>query len=382
MLDTSIKGTRESVKKSPFFPTAFTIQLNSPNFKMADIYFNSKSDHKWRKLSNFYGGAEFEYQSEVAVGGVDELFADFQKCDSTRFLNVLQQIQPKKKTWTPKKKEWWFTKDGQPIRGILAKIVAGARTNTKRMRVIKELAPNFSIRPEATVQEKKDAMLRALRKKFRHPQYRDLLLSSGSRVIHEMPMRGNGSNSLWTYKIGQDGKAYGGNLLGQLLMQVRQELRQKMAEPTPILNATPSQNRHKRRRVPEADGDDDVIDLTGDTPANKRVAKESTKESTLANDDDERKALATVMGIIQRVRGDANNRLDTDNIGDTSVPEELVGVARALNSLYTDFAGHYLSRAVGDRWPEVGAQETLACMDDRDDSRSFGQLLRAVREDP
>jgi predicted NAD-dependent protein-ADP-ribosyltransferase YbiA (DUF1768 family) len=317
-------------------------------------------------------------------------------CDRNQFIKYLKLLQPDK-TWTQKKETYWF-RDHRPIRGILAKLVAGARTNPRRFKVIKKLAPGFTIRPEATVEQKKRAMLRALREKFRHPQYGDLLLSSGYRALHEKPMRGNGSNSLWTYKVDTKNCAHGGDLLGKLLMQVRQELAeptpsfdeptQSLVEPTPsfdeptqsLAEPTPSPTpSHKRRRTPDGE---DVIDLTGDTPpANKQAAKESTKESDLANDDDdERKAVATVMGIIQRVYDDANNRLDTGRpIADTPVSQAVVGVARAMNSLYTDFAGPYLT-SFGNRWTEVGAQETLACMDDRDDSRSFAQLLRAVSD--
>lgn len=343
-----------AVKKNPGF---FDGLYNSTHqISKMSIHFNSKSSHKWHILSNFYGSVEFEYQQSVAVKGVDKLFAEFQTCDSKQFLHYLKLLQPKKKKWTPLMEAYWF-RGGEPIRGILAKLVAGARDNPRRFKVIKNLIPEFTILPEATVQEKKDAMLRTLRKKFRHPQYRNLLLSSGSRAIHEKPMRGKGG--LWTYMVDKAGNKYGDDLLGQLLMQVRQELRQELA-------ATPSQNRHKRRRTP------DVIDLTGsgDTPVNKRAANETQVQVQVSN------GVETVLKMIKCVRERANARLD-DNIGDTPVPHALIEVASALNSLYTDFAGPYLD-TYGDRWTEVGAQEILACMDD---GRPFGQLLRAVRED-
>ena len=124
---------------------------------------------------------------------------------------------------------------------------------------------------------------------------------------------------------------------------------------------------------------EDVIDLTGsdDTPVNKRAANETQVQVS----NYEAKALETVLKMIKCVRERANTHLDTGRpIGDTPVPEPLVAVARELNRMYTAFAGPYLT-PFGDRWTELGAQQTLACMSDRDDSRPFGQLIRALRED-
>lgn len=345
---------------------------------MSDIYFNSKSQSEWYPLSNFYGNVELHYQQSVAVNGVDELFAKFQTCDSQQFVNYLKCLQPGK-TWTSAKEQYWF-RDGEPIRGILAKLVAGARTNPGRTSPIQRLAHNFTIRPEATVGQKTDVMLQALRKKFRQPQFRDLLLSTGSRTLHEKPIRGNGSNSLWTYKVDKNGNAHGGDLLGKLLMQVRQEL----AQPTS------SQNRHKRHRTPEAGeetGEDDVIDLTHDPPPAK---KRTANDETMARREKEAMALATVMDIVKRVTRDAEKMEEgmfTD-VGDTFVPPGLAGIARGLNDLFTDFASSFLSSLSQSSFkdcPDVdifsvrGAQRALECMGD--DSRSFCQLLREIRQE-
>jgi predicted NAD-dependent protein-ADP-ribosyltransferase YbiA (DUF1768 family) len=72
-------------------------------------------------------------------------------------------------------------------------------------------------------------MKRMLEKKYADPLYRDLLLSTGDRPLHERPMRGKGEGSAWTHYVDVDGRAYGGDLLGRLLGQVRAEIRQAQA---------------------------------------------------------------------------------------------------------------------------------------------------------
>ena len=63
-----------------------------------------------------------------------------------------------------------------------------------------------------------DTMLEALRRKFERPELRDLLLSTGDRELVES------SPFDYFWGSGQDGS--GQNKLGNLLMQVRTELRQ------------------------------------------------------------------------------------------------------------------------------------------------------------
>ena len=64
---------------------------------------------------------------------------------------------------------------------------------------------------------REEVMLSALRLKFRRPEARDLLLSTGSRKLVES------SPFDYFWGSGQDGS--GQNRLGALLMQVREELR-------------------------------------------------------------------------------------------------------------------------------------------------------------
>ena len=47
--------------------------------------------------------------------------------------------------------------------------------------------------------------------KYNENKYKELLLSTGDKILHEKPMRGKGDD--WTYP--------GGDLLGKLLMEIR-----------------------------------------------------------------------------------------------------------------------------------------------------------------
>ena len=89
--------------------------------EMNSIYFNSKTFKiGFQGLSNLMGGAEFDYMSgRFPQQVMKDLFVRLKSCDRETFLEWLQFLQPIKK-WTPKKLAYWFTPDGEPIRGILA----------------------------------------------------------------------------------------------------------------------------------------------------------------------------------------------------------------------------------------------------------------------
>ena len=67
--------------------------------------------------------------------------------------------------------------------------------------------------------EKTKLMLRCLRSKYSKEPYKSLLLSTGSSVLHEQGKRRDGEHPIndWTKP--------GGDLLGQLLMSIRAELK-------------------------------------------------------------------------------------------------------------------------------------------------------------
>jgi predicted NAD-dependent protein-ADP-ribosyltransferase YbiA (DUF1768 family) len=118
--------------------------------------------------------------------------------------------------------EYW-TRDGKPIRGILSQLVGTSVKDTavgkRRLKIIKEMVglKELNIKGNTTDDEKKELMLRLLRRKYSIEEYREELLLTGDAILHEKPLRGRANN--WSYKDGN-----GGDWLGELLMKVRCEL--------------------------------------------------------------------------------------------------------------------------------------------------------------
>lgn len=185
------------------------------------INFNSKAK-QYYELSNFYGGAEKEYMKARFIDKeVKDLFDKFETVNKEEFLYYLQVLQPKKK-FTPKQLDYWV-RDGEPIRGILSKLAGTAVRDTptgrNRLKILKQLTKLdvIKIQPDLSSEEKRSLMLNILRTKYSKPEFKTILLSTGNAILHEIPLRGKPNN--WTYKNG-----VGGDWLGKLLMQVRDEL--------------------------------------------------------------------------------------------------------------------------------------------------------------
>lgn len=191
---------------------------------MEVITFNSKSK-AFYQLSNFYGGVEGRYMADRFLDSeVKELFHKFEECDGSTFIKYLQTLQPNKKDWTESKLNYWM-RNGEPIRGILSQLVGSSvrdtATGKRRQNIIKELtglSRDLRTKDNSSDDEKKRLMLGLLREKYSNKEYADVLLSTGTAILHERPLRGHPSS--WTFK---DGK--GGDWLGELLMTVRDELR-------------------------------------------------------------------------------------------------------------------------------------------------------------
>lgn len=202
---------------------------------MCIILFNSKgsSPPGFHRLSNFFGGVEFEYmQDRFNQKEILDLLSMLEQCDAATFLVWLKRLQPKKK-WTPKKEAYWFTSDGEPIRGVLAQligtVVRATPTAQFRKRILLEYfaeqgTPLESIetKDEMSDEDKQRWMKVCLDHKFADAEYRALLLATGDKVLHEKPMRGK--PNAWSYKWHENPRERGGDWLGKLLMQVRAEL--------------------------------------------------------------------------------------------------------------------------------------------------------------
>jgi len=190
------------------------------------ISFNSKSAGGFQGLSNLMGGAEFDYMSaRFPQSAMKDLFERLKSCDRETFLEWLQLLQPGKK-WTLAKLNYWFTPSGEPIRGILAQLLGSmvrhkdgklTSTSQQRQKAVRERLEldTIEVNPELSDDNKRLFMKECLLRKYSMEPYRTLLLSTGSSELHERPMRGKGN--AWTLP--------GGDWLGQLLMEVREELR-------------------------------------------------------------------------------------------------------------------------------------------------------------
>ena len=206
------------------------------------IAFNSKSDPPFCYLSNFHGTAErgipeFRYQSQkFSDANILSLIDKMETCSGEEFVQYLMALQPHKK-WTDRQKCYWFqgrvprSEDGrllfneaEPIRGILAKLLGGAVKSKPRQRILARLAGGpFKIEKEVDDDQKRQQMLFILRHKFAEPLFGDILRATGDAILHEKPLRG--SPGAWTYKWHEDPEKRGGDWLGQLLMQIREEIR-------------------------------------------------------------------------------------------------------------------------------------------------------------
>ena len=192
----------------------------------AAIVFNSKTyKNGFQGLSNLMGGAEFDYMgARFPQQAMKALFESLKNCDRETFLEWLQILQPGKK-WTRAKLAFWFTPEGEPIRGILAQLLGSmvrrkadelTPTSKRRQKAVREklgLAA-IEVAVELPDDDKKALMKECLLKKYSDEPYRSLLLSTGSAELHEKPIRGGGNS--WT--------SPGGDWLGQLLMEVRADL--------------------------------------------------------------------------------------------------------------------------------------------------------------
>lgn len=94
-----------------------------------------------------------------------------------------------------------------------AKMIADASTPKEAKRLGRSIKMRSNWNPIRL-----DVMLRLLRLKFKNPTLRKALLDTGSRELIE----GNDWGDKFWGKVGNEGK----NHLGQLLMQVRNEVRQ------------------------------------------------------------------------------------------------------------------------------------------------------------
>lgn len=200
-----------------------------------EIFFKAKMGI--RELSNFYGDGELMYQEQRfphKKQAVPKLLRALdERCKNARiFVNTLKKLQPQKK-WTVRKEKHWFHQ-GEPIRGIIAKLVVNMikRVLRKDSGWKKEAAILIALGQDQgiNIREKylhmntgkeidKQFMRNALFAKFSKQKYRDLLLSTGDCVLHEYTR--SRSPDRWCLNKHGDGE----DILGKLLMEVRERIK-------------------------------------------------------------------------------------------------------------------------------------------------------------
>lgn len=207
------------------------------------ISFNSrgsKGHSQYRLLSNFFGGVECCFMADRFHNkAVANTIRSFANVDEERFRELFKKLFPK---GTP---ESWIIRTPEvlaqfppgtpsvPVTGILAKLVGGLHKlkegGKKPAKMWRDRGQALALLADVSYtevkdmkgvlewDEKSDLMLKCLREKYKTEPYHTLLLSTGDAALHESPGR---SQNDWTFP--------GRDLLGQLLMKVRSELRSEL----------------------------------------------------------------------------------------------------------------------------------------------------------
>lgn len=213
---------------------------------------------QYRLLSNLFGTVEWEYQRSKFKPD----------CSVYRYLTDGME-RAEAETWSPnpdgdfdvRRKQLghggqlksYTTPGGDVASGLLAQftsVIAKGELSAlgkKRLKIIRELFPGTpeenAMSPEvwkstyvnAPVSEEEGnrIMHECLRRKYAIPKYRDALLSTGTKTLHERPSRGKPSS--WEYQelseeqkqklVAKGIEPYeGGDRLGKLMTRVRAEL--------------------------------------------------------------------------------------------------------------------------------------------------------------
>ena len=215
---------------------------------LSDIYFKAYRNGEFRKLSNLFGPVEWMYQQSKFKAGSEvynfleqgkqrTLQGSFTPEEFKTILNALG-LDVKLKSYTDD--------DGALATGLIAQTTSqiakapDSDLGRKRLSFILGRSVNVSkdealawhaqnVNPELGDDDANALMLRILRVKYAIPQYRGLLLRSGTRVLHEGKGRGAPNKWEWQNKPltpQEEAKGFtrGGDVLGKLLMQVREEV--------------------------------------------------------------------------------------------------------------------------------------------------------------
>ena len=217
---------------------------DSPN---APIFFKAYKNGEFRRLSNLFGPVEWAFQRQKFKPDTEifgwlnkgELWERQGLWDSAQFDEVRKAMKHDGKL------ESYITPEGHIASGLLAQMTSlivknpastDARHRIKFIRGLEKLptvkeAEEYVasvINPPLSDDAKRLFMEQLLMDKFAIPEYRELLLSTGHRDLHEA--KGRGAPNQWEYvELSQaqiDAHYFsGGDLLGLLMTRVRARLR-------------------------------------------------------------------------------------------------------------------------------------------------------------
>lgn len=213
---------------------------------------------QYRLLSNLFGTVEWEYQRTKFKPG----------CAVYKYLTDGME-RAEAETWSPNpggdfdvtrkqlghggQLKSYTTPGGDVASGLLAQFTSVIAKDTlsalgkTRLKIIRAMFPGTAeeiamsdeqwklayVNAPVTVEEGDRIMHECLRHKYAIPKYRDVLLSTGTKTLHERPSRGKPSS--WEYQeLSEEQKQKirakgltpyeGGDRLGKLLTKVRAEL--------------------------------------------------------------------------------------------------------------------------------------------------------------
>ena len=230
-----------------------------------DIYFKAFRSGEYRKLSNLFGPVEWMYQqAKFKRGSEVYLFLEEGKQKTLQGSFTRQEFAATLIAMGHSGKlESYIDVDGALATGLIAQMtsqiakVPDSDLARKRLSLIMQRNSKIStsdalawhaenVHPALNDEEANARMARLLMEKYAIPMYRELLLRSDTRVLHEGKGRGAPNKWEWQEKpLSPDQEARGftrgGDVLGQLLMQVRQKLQElpQMVEP-------PFQEKHSK----------------------------------------------------------------------------------------------------------------------------------------
>ena len=145
--------------------------------RMSRFRFGERAKHSWW-ATNLYGGAEIDLQQRKFMG-LDILFDHFRTCTEDEFRQCFKLLHPRGNV-----ENYIKEVDGQNVlgRGILARLIGELTTKklASRRKVVVALGGPFTVN---RVEEDRDLLRGALKRKYRKPYYRQMLRATSRRRL-------------------------------------------------------------------------------------------------------------------------------------------------------------------------------------------------------